>query len=159
VTQGGDSQDASGHCSPVVSFFCPKPMVPKWVPYDPTGETSPSGGGTCPDGSPAGPLGECMFLCACPAGSSPPSNETGPGSSTCVCNNGPQAGQPLPGNGVCAPVCQKTLVPVAGGACCAPTQVSACGDCCPAGQTPDATTGQCASNFKPVRPPPRLLNR
>jgi hypothetical protein len=142
VTQGGDSQDANGNCSAVISCFCPKPMVLTPVNYNPQNE----GGGPF-----------TMYICQCPVGTSPPSNETGPVSSTCVCNNGPDAGKAVPPSGVCAPVCKsKTQVPVADGSCCNPSQVAACGECCAAGSVPDAATGQCKLLYTPTRPPPRL---
>jgi hypothetical protein len=155
VTSTVNGQSANGVCSPVTYCICPKPMVPTWVPYDPQDESSPGGGGTCPDGSPASAIGECMFICACPAGSSPPSNKTGPVSSTCVCNNGPDAGNAIPPDG-CAPVCKGNQVPVAGGSCCDPSQVAACGTCCPEGQVPDSTTGKCKSLISTPIHSPRL---
>lgn len=140
LTTGGQSSNAQNQCSAVNYCLCPKPMVLTWINYQPSSLSNPNS--------------FQMAMCECPEGTSPPSSLTGPVSSTCVCNEGPDAGKPAPGDGKCAPVCKnKEEVPVAGGGCCKPSQVSSCGECCGAGQEPDPTTGQCKSI---VSPPPRF---
>jgi hypothetical protein len=137
VTIGGPGGPFCGE--PLTYCYCPAPMVGQWMNYTP----SPYGD-------------QQMFVCECPAGSSPPSNLTGPVTSTCVCDNGPDAGLPTPPSGQCPAACPATQVPVLGGGCCDPSQVAQCGLCCPAGMRPDPQTGNCQSAISTTPVAPRL---
>jgi hypothetical protein len=160
VSIGGDSSDGNGHCSAVQFCFCPKPMIPTWTTdytADPSGEFQ-------------------IFTCVCPSGqhSAGAVGAGGAGAPICLCDGTNQRPNP-PGTfvGTCPPpscpsgqvminkkcvaTCKnpgQILLP--SGQCCSPSQATSCGECCPAGQTPDPRTGSCVSGYtlvpNPVRP-------
>jgi hypothetical protein len=130
--QGGPN---TGSCAPIDWCYCPQPMTWQWVDYAPESLSNPNA--------------YQMLLCECPVGSSLAQNPPGPGGPVCLCDNGLDAGQPIPLDG-CAPVCPQTQVPIAGGGCCDPQQVAACGVCCSDDQIPDPNTGNCM--LRPQRP-------
>jgi hypothetical protein len=155
VSVGGDSSDGNGHCSAVQYCFCPKPLVPTWLTdyaLDSSGQFA-------------------AFTCACPTGTHSAGNLNG--SPVCLCDSTNQPAQP-PGSllGMCPPptcpagqvmidnkcvaTCRnpgQVLLP--SGQCCSPSQTTSCGECCPAGQTPDPRTGSCVRNYTPIPTPIR----
>lgn len=156
VSEGGDSSDGQGHCSAVSFCFCPKPMVASWqtdYARDSSGDFQ-------------------IFTCQCPAGTQA-AGSTGSLAYTCLCPDGTAVqadgtchpsltGTPCPNGevnigGQCVKPCSDpTQVQLTGGACCNPSQVTSCGTCCPAGQSPDPATGSCVQagpNPTPINQP------
>jgi hypothetical protein len=63
------------------------------------------------------------------------------------------AGQQNVDNICVTPCSDPTKLQLADGSCCDPKQVSACGACCPSGQAPNPTTGNCSPIvLLPIRP-------
>lgn len=119
----------------------------------------------CPDNSLALPNGDCPAPCkgSCPKGQILKRSvrlANGQCSSECAC----PPGQTMAGGNCQWPPCAaegETRLP--GGVCCTKDNVSACGECCLAGQVPDAATGQCVASQTPPAPtqtpPPPAQNQ
>ncbi len=142
-----------------MACFCPPPMqmvsdgwsdagVPQWQCRCPRGSTSAGSGSglsricLCPDGLPVQANGTCLPPCQC----SCPNNQILKSSSrksdgTCNCNCGCPADRVLKGGpfGRCElPPCATGQTRLPNGKCCLVSQVTSCGDCCPAGKRPNA---------------------
>jgi hypothetical protein len=112
------------------------------------------------------------LVCNCPPGSHLPPNAGGV-VSVCICDNTGRVAQPgadpsaqcpppLTGlpckqgetryGGTCLPTCPAGTTPLFNGQCCAPSQASSCGQCCPAGQPPNPRTGGCGGATTSPRP-------
>ena len=171
-------------CAPAGSDGCPIICnSAKTVCFQPCGEVV--GACSCPPpmvlgtAGPDNPVGGVYqtLSCNCPAGTHAPPNSSGV-VNICVCDNTglvaqaptnptgmcplPLTGQPCPKGqtnygGTCRPTCAAGTAPLANGLCCAPSQASSCGQCCPAGETPDPRTGGCGKAFspRPLGPNPR----
>jgi hypothetical protein len=159
-----DGADADGNIS-VQQCICPAPMQVQW------------------DQGTSQILGDpqdCQyFMCVCPPGSTP-AGTTGSAQYVCICGNTHQPAQPpiktttnpdgiacpvpLTGlpcpngqtrtQGQCVQTCAPNQILLGNGSCCNPAQASACGTCCPNGQSPDAATGNCAPTTQLPRPGP-----
>ena len=107
-----------------------------------------------------------------PSKNTHPAAPTGPLSQVCICDQtGRAAAPPVPGQynpegsicppsltgkacppgqvnyrNNCVPPCASNAVRTPDGTCCDPTQVTSCGTCCPAGSTPNLTSGTCGPN-------------
>jgi hypothetical protein len=169
-------------CAPAGSDGCPIICnSAKTVCFQPCGESVAAC--SCPPpmvlgtAGPDNPVGGQYqnLVCNCPAGSHLPPNAAGV-VNICVCDNNPgQVAQPgadpaarcpppLTGppckkgetkyGGVCMPTCPTGTTPLFNGQCCAPSQSSACGQCCPAGQPPNSRTGGCGGPTTSPRPIP-----
>lgn len=166
-------------CAPAGSDGCPILCnSAKTVCFQPCGESvaacscpPPMVLGTAGPDNPVG--GQYQNLtCNCPAGTHAPPNAGGV-ISVCMCDNtglvaqppsNPTGMCPLPLTGVpckkgetnyggtCRPTCPAGTAPLANGLCCAPTQASSCGQCCPAGQSPNPRTGGCGGATTIPRP-------
>ena len=155
--------------SGVLQCMCPSPMIGTWTKYG----NYPGWGSVIEDPN-------CQFFtCTCPPHSQPAAT-TGGGAYVCICDNTqqpaqppiktttnpegipcplPLTGQPCPAGqtndgGTCVPTCAQDQILLANGTCCNPAQASACGSCCPNGQSPDPATGNCAASPKLPRPAP-----
>jgi hypothetical protein len=164
VTNGAD---ANGNIS-VQQCLCPPPMVGTWTSFgNYSGWPSIVQDPNCQ-----------FFTCSCPSGSQAAST-SGAGAYLCICDNThqpvrlgpstdnpqgvpcpvPLTGLPCPqgqvnaGGGKCVPACAPNQVLLANGTCCDPAQASACGTCCPNGQSPDPA-GNCSATPKTPRPAP-----
>lgn len=77
---------------------------------------------------------------------------------SCTCNCGCPQGQTRVGDTCVTPCADPAQLMLEGGTCCAPTQATACGTCCPLGMKPDASGQTCVSVLgKPGAPllPPK----
>jgi hypothetical protein len=174
--------DRNGFChfGPAAGCFCPKPMSfgITWSIESPPPENCRTPGSQgycvicscpnpskspadnalgvciCPDGTPLQANGVCAPPCP---GSCPPDQivksaflqANGVCVSQCSCPTG-QSKQ----DGVCQfPACAVGETRIPSGACCAKTQVSACGECCGPRQIPDEVSGTCVANFRQKMPP------
>jgi hypothetical protein len=147
---------ATDSCGSIAYCVCPKPMVPTWTPDPP--EQTMLGCDGC--------AGWAIFSCDCPSGTYPdPSGKLVNGIPVCLCNGTtnevanlssnalfgmcpppacPTGQIRLTGNGNCVTPCSDpTKGMTMDGACCDPTQVTACGQCCPPGTIPDPTNRTC----------------
>ena len=151
---------ADQYCGGLSYCFCPKPMVPTWTYDYPQNLDNPNNCMACENHS-----SWYIFSCNCPSGTHPdPSGKLVNGISVCLCDNtnqpadfNPQSffgmcpppacptGQVrLSGNGNCVTPCSDpTKGMTMDGTCCDPSQVTACGQCCPAKTIPDPATGTC----------------
>jgi hypothetical protein len=154
-------------CSPQHFCSCPSPMKLVQVPVDwdqnvamftcqcPTDPSNPNDPNT-PNNThapPAPPGVPPALECIC--------NNTGQvakpeGSPYGICPNlaGKQCppGQKNVDNECVTPCSDPTKLQMADGSCCDPQQVSACGSCCPSGQSPNPKTGNCSPVvIKPIR--------
>lgn len=156
VTYGGDS-----NCAGDLYCFCPSPMVVNAIP-----DTAANGGNNnngeviyacqCPQTpvptKAAGTSGGLAQVCLCPDGQpavAPVKTTINPEASDCLSpltgNPCTKAGQ-VRMNGQCVTPCSDpTKGMTIDGACCDPSQMSACGTCCPPHTTPEPD-GSC---FKP----------
>jgi hypothetical protein len=150
-------------CGGVVgACSCPPPMVLGTAgPENPTGGVYQTLSCNCPAGTHAPPnAGGVVSICICDKTglvAQPPSNPTG------MCPI-PLTGIPCPKGqtnyqGTCRPTCPAGQAPLANGLCCAPSQASSCGQCCPNGQSPDPRTGGCGQAFTPRPLPPNPRSR
>jgi hypothetical protein len=158
-TSGGtyvSEQTGDPNCPQTLYCFCPLPLVPVWT-------TPPAGNGFDPN-----PVG--VFTCECPSGTYQATSKSGQpltsaGVPVCLCdytNQPPKIGsdpsqmcninilgQPCPngqtrlGNKCVTPCTDPTKGMTMDGACCDPTQMSSCGQCCPPGTTPNPISGSC----------------
>ncbi len=153
-TDGWNGSDK--YCTAFSFCSCPSPMTLKEWPVNYLG-------------------GIVMFSCQCPAGTSL-STAPGPGAPlVCICDNTKQpalpanspygscpdltgplcaTGQVAVGNKCVTPCSNPSQIPLANGSCCDPKQASSCGLCCPSGQSPDPTTGNCtpaSQHFTPIQ--------
>jgi hypothetical protein len=154
-------------CSPQHFCSCPSPMklvqVPvDWdqnvamftcqCPNDPSNPNDPNDpNNTHPPSAPPGVAPALECIC----------NNTGQvakpeGSPYGICPNltGKQCpkGQMNVDNECVTPCSDPTKLQTADGSCCDPTQVSACGSCCPSGESPNPKTGNCSPIvIKPIR--------
>jgi hypothetical protein len=137
---GGDTSDGQ-YCSPVVSCYCPAPMKPIWEAvskYDSVFVCH------CPDGSHDGgvPIGsDPTAACLCD-GTNQPINLKNP-FGMCAQPWGCAPGLISIGDKCVKPCADPTQGMTFDGTCCNPAQVTACGECCPAGTTPDPSSGAC----------------
>lgn len=150
-TQTGDSS-----CPQTLYCFCPLPMVPVWTTPPPPSSFDPS------------PVG--MFTCQCPSGTYQAKSKSGQpltegGVPVCLCdytNQPPKVtddpgqmcninlvGKPCPsgqiqlGQNCVTPCADPTKGMTMDGACCDPTQMTSCGQCCPPDTTPNPVNGSC----------------
>ena len=84
--------------------------------------------------------------CGCPGNQVATSHEKPDG--TCDCSCGCAEGQTKVGFSCVTPCADASQILLAGGACCAPSQTTSCGTCCPDGQRP-AANGSCVSSTPP----------
>ena len=149
--QTGDSS-----CPQTHYCFCPEPLVPTWTTPPPPSSFDPF---------PAG-----VFTCLCPSGTYQAKTKSGDpmtasGVPVCLCDytnqppkvtNDPQQmcninilGQPCPngqtrlGQKCVTPCADPTKGMTMDGACCDPTQMASCGQCCPPNTTPNPVDGSC----------------
>ncbi|MGJ4937740.1 hypothetical protein [Bradyrhizobium sp. HKCCYLRH3083] len=146
------TQEDTG-CDPVISCFCPKPMVPAWHEIS----------------NPNSDVHRWLFACDCPYEANNPDHQTHPGPilpsglSQCLCDNTGKpanlgfapfgmcpppacpAGQTRMGlTGACVTPCSDPTQGMAfDGSCCNPAQMTSCGQCCPVGTIPDPNSGTC----------------
>jgi hypothetical protein len=102
----------------------------------------------CPDGLPLGdnewcskPKKTASCDCSCPNNTVLISKDE----KACTCNCGCKEGDVKIGDQCVSQCADASQVMLASGKCCAPSQAAACGDCCPVGMTPDASSGVCMS--------------
>lgn len=138
-------------CGTSWSCFCPAPMTLKSVcdgAEDPTCSNNINlYYCACPDGTHPDPAGK--FVCLCDTSDQPANfnkNSFEPMCPPCP------TGQVLWTNGKCLPACAKSDVRTPDGTCCNPNNVTYCGQCCPAGMTPDPVLGTCTPP-----PPPQTI--
>jgi hypothetical protein len=158
-TQGGTfvtMQTGDSSCPQTLYCFCPLPLVPTWT--------------TPPAPSSFDPNATGVFTCQCPSGTWQPKSKSGQpvtegGVPVCLCDytnqppkvtNDPSQmcninilGQPCPngqtrlGQKCVTPCADPTKGMTMDGACCDPTQMSSCGQCCPPNTTPNPVDGSC----------------
>ncbi|MEP9348816.1 hypothetical protein ABLE88_07725 [Xanthobacter sp. KR7-225] len=129
----------------------------------PAGSSAVGGAGgsgymcTCNDtGLPVNADGTCPKPCNCDC----PNNLVliSKDAKSCTCNCGCAAGQTRIGDTCVTPCADPGQLMLEGGTCCAPSQATACGTCCPLGMTPDAAGQSCVSALsKPTAPKGPLL--
>ncbi|MGO9358552.1 MAG: hypothetical protein ACLP1D_12900 [Xanthobacteraceae bacterium] len=149
-------QTGDSNCPQTLYCFCPQPLVPIWT-------TPPA-----PSSFDPNPTG--VFTCQCPSGTWQPKTKSGQpltsaGVPVCLCdytNQPPKVtsdpsqmcninilGQPCPngqtrlGQKCVTPCADPTKGMTMDGACCDPTQMSSCGQCCPPNTTPNPVDGSC----------------
>jgi hypothetical protein len=109
--------------------------------------------GTCPAPPPK---------CETPTCSIPGQVAYQPDKMSCDYTCGCPAGLVQAGNTCVTPCTDSTQILLASGTCCAPSQATSCGTCCPIGMKPDAS-GNCVSpnaqKFTPVKQGPTLLQK
>jgi hypothetical protein len=173
-------------CAPLGSDGCPIVCnSAKTVCFQPCGESVAAC--SCPSpmvlgtGGPDNPVGGQYqnLTCNCPPTTHAPPNAGGV-VSVCICDKtglvaqpptNPTGMCPIPLTGIpckkgetnyqgtCRPTCPTGTAPLANGLCCAPSQASSCGQCCPSGQRPDPRGGGCAMALTPKPAPnPRSQN-
>jgi hypothetical protein len=145
------------NCGALLYCFCPKPLVPTWTSVPPL------------PGTFGNPLYSGVFTCLCPSGTYQARTASGEpmtsaGVPVCLCDYtnqppkvtdnpqdmcplnllGPcQAGQ-ISRNGRCITPCSDpTKGMTQDGACCDPSMVTACGQCCPPRTIPNPANGSC----------------
>ena len=138
------------NCPTMRYCFCPKPLVPTWTPMPslPPGFTTPTTTNVftcaCPDGTYQAGTAGGVPICLCDYTNEPPQVADTP-QGMCPMNLlGPCQANQIVVQGKCVTPCSdptKGMTP--DGACCDPNQVSACGQCCPPGTTPDPANGSC----------------
>ncbi len=158
-TSGGtfvSMQSGDPSCPQTLYCFCPLPLVPVW-----TTPPSPSSFDPFPTG---------VFACQCPSGTYQAKSKSGQpvtegGVPVCLCDytnqppkvtSNPQqmcninltgtpcpAGQKQIGQKCVTPCADPTKGMTMDGACCDPTQVTSCGQCCPPKTTPNPVNGSC----------------
>lgn len=165
ILDDGYSWDGSSYwCGPQHFCSCPSPMKLVQVPVDWDQQVAMF---TCQCPNDAGNPNNSNNTHAppTPPGVAPPLQ--------CICNNTGQVARPTnstygscpdltgkqcpPGqmnveNNCVTPCSDPTKLQMADGSCCDPTQVSACGACCPKGQAPNPRTGNCSPvKIEPIR--------
>lgn len=165
ILDDSDGFNGSSWCSPQHFCSCPSPMKLVQVPVDWDPQNTALFTCQCPN-DPSNP-NDANNTHAPPTapGAYPPLE--------CICNNTGQVARPtnstygscpdLTGkqcpkgqenvdNQCVTPCSDPTKLQMADGSCCDPKQVSACGTCCPTGQAPNPTTGDCSPVvIKPIR--------
>ena len=134
-------------CDATVSLICqcPAPMVIQGIVDSASGANQYYAQCTCPNGTTPGPFAGSK-VCMCANGLAMNANGSCPTPKPAPL---PQPPKPQP-----PPACTIAgTVRLADNSCCAPTQATSCGVCCPAGQKPDATGASCIS-AQPVKYPP-----
>jgi hypothetical protein len=160
----GGWDGSSYWCAPQHFCSCPSPMklvqVPvDWdqqvamftcqCPNDPSNPNDPNNTHAPPTPSGVSPPLEC--ICNNTGQVAKASNST---YGSCPDLTGKQCpkGQENVDNQCVTPCADPTKLQMADGSCCDPTQVSACGTCCPSGQAPNPRTGNCSPVvIKPIR--------
>lgn len=136
-----------GECVYYVRCACPDGTTP----------LSATGAGAyicmCPGGLPVNADGSCPApppKCepSCPAGQTTRISDPQSCTYTCDCPDG----QTRVGDTCVAPCADAGEVMLAGGACCAASQATSCGTCCPPGMKPDAGGQSCVSVLAPRLP-------
>jgi len=152
VQQLPPSAEGTG-CEGVKYCFCPAPMKADWQQIP----------------NPDSDVDFYVFACECPDGTHPGATMPN-GISSCLCDNTNQPAQFSNVLGMCPPpACPTGQVRLGGvgdcvtpcadpkqgmafdGSCCNPAQMNTCGQCCPAGTTPDPKSGSCV----PAPQPPK----
>jgi len=158
-TSGGtfvSEQTGDSSCPQMLYCFCPQPLVPIWTTPPAPNSFDPNATG--------------VFTCQCPSGTYQAKSKSGQpltaqGVPVCLCDytnqppkvtNDPSQmcninilGQPCPtgqtrlGQKCVTPCADPTKGMTMDGACCDPTQMTSCGQCCPPGTTPNPVNGSC----------------
>jgi hypothetical protein len=142
-------------CNATVTLICqcPAPMVIQGIVDSASGPNQYYAECTCPNGTTPGPFAGSK-VCLCANGLAMNANGT--------CPTPKPIPPPKPPKPAPPPACTIAgTVRLADNSCCAPTQVTSCGVCCPAGQKPDSTGASCISAqpvkyLPPFKPSPKF---
>jgi hypothetical protein len=159
------SWDGSSYwCGPQHFCSCPSPMQLVQVPVDwdqnvrmftcqcPNNASNPNdSNNTHPPPTPPGVAPPLQCICNNTGQVARPTNSTY-GSCPDLVGKPCPPGQQNVENACVMPCADPTKLQMGDGSCCDPTQVSACGTCCPTGQAPNPRTGNCSPvKLVPIR--------